>query len=176
MICHNIKIIFYRIKVGRLHLNKIFNGRSFFKKNNLIIKFEQMTFTIYKNGQNCINVTGVKHRYQLNKIFDFLKMINFKFEYYNINNSFFKIDLRMKQSSLFSLMKKLQNVELNDYSAKCNAELFSAIIMKPLPIKKCLGYPTILLFSSGKVLLIGGKKMKYIKEVGEKLSSILSSK
>ena len=136
---------------------------------NYIFKHEGITFTIYIHSPYLVNVTGIKS-------FDCLKLareiieleIKMNVKNVRIDNTFFSkknyrnVDLRR----VYKFMQKSRK-----FHVEYNVELFAGMYLKP----KQKYYPTILFFRTGSYTMMGGKKMKILKECETIVNEIIES-
>lgn len=144
---------------------KNIKARFFFKKNvikkinrQIIWKNEGVTFTIYKDASEFINVTGMKNLHEIKQQKKSLEeMFKQKIIRVQIDNIFFckKDDKNIDMYSLHNYLKRNK-----DYFCNYNIELFAGMYLHPS--NKL--FPTILLFRTGSYTLMGGKSLKIIYE------------
>ena len=156
--CCNIKLTFK---------GKIFNfihNQNFIKKYQnkcgyIIIPCAGAIITLYANtNTNIINCTGIKYKSQISHIKFFIKnKLKFNIHSCTVNNSLFNFKIPCKKLKIICEIIK-QNPPA-DYIWSFRISSFPAIFLKPIEKN---GSPTVLIFSSGKCVLIGGKNIPQI--------------
>jgi TATA-box binding protein (TBP) (component of TFIID and TFIIIB) len=94
----------------------------------------------------------------------------------SIQNSLFSFKNNYEKINNFNFQNVLRKFENNIYSIKFNAEVFPAMFLRPALKYKKMGFPTILLFTSGSFVIIGGKTMEYIKKAHTLALSLINNK
>jgi TATA-box binding protein (TBP) (component of TFIID and TFIIIB) len=172
--CRNLKISLSLMNT--LNLERVENFRetncSYLIYNNV---YNKCVITVYKHSMRRLHITGICNKSDLHTIFDFVREVlknviltgsiqNSLFSFKNVNKN---INFNFK-----NVMKFVNNI----YNIKFNAEVFPAIFFRPILKFKKMGFPTILLFSSGSYVLIGGCRMKYIKKAHILVTNIINNK
>ena len=152
-------IVKYNMELKNIKVRFIFEKDVVIKPTTqLIWKNEEITFSIYKDATNFINVTRLKNLQQIEQQKLLMeecfkqKIIETK-----IDNTFFskKDHKNIDMCSLYNYLKGNK-----DYFCNYNIELFAGMYLHPS--NKI--YPTILLFRTGSYTLMGGKSIKAIYE------------
>ena len=145
------------MELKNIKVRFIFEEDVIIKPNNQIIwKNGKVTFSIYKDANKFINVTGMRsleeikqQKLAMDDIFK-QKVISIK-----IDNIFFskKDDKNIDMCALYNYLKGNK-----DYFCNYNIELFAGMYLHP----SNKVYPTILVFRTGSYTLMGGKSMSAI--------------
>ena len=145
------------MELKNIKVRFIFEKDVITKPNNQIIwKNGKVTFSIYKDANKFINVTGMRslreikqQKLAMEDLFK-QKIINIK-----IDNIFFskKDDKNIDMCALYYYLK-----ENKDYFCNYNIELFAGMYLHP----SNKVYPTILVFRTGSYTLMGGKSLNAI--------------
>lgn len=167
--CVNLKLTFYSTRDKNTSLQIPHNLTQYVKNNFFIIKFKKLTFTIYAKNARIMNVVGFRFKHDMQKINQFFKIVGFNWFKMTICNSVFvtKVDMTGTQLTL-NLEKKLGKTGLlKTHTISRNSEIFPAVFLKCKKKYKTVfhgmgGYPTLLIFKSGKIVLLGGKTIQAI--------------
>ena len=158
MICKNLKVSFERNNAP-IPLN-LKNIVYYVKNKNYIIKFNHITITLYNLKTKNINATNLKGKKDVFLCKKYLEEnFHFKIIKIRIDNSLFSGKL-YKQINLQDIMNKIR-CEKN-WSTNISLDSFPGLFIKPRNEFK--GYPTIILFSNGSYVFIGGTQQKLLKE------------
>jgi TATA-box binding protein (TBP) (component of TFIID and TFIIIB) len=176
MRCRNLKISLSLMNETNCSLMKSETNCSYRETNcsYLIFLTAKCVITIYKHSMSRLHITGICNKSDLHTIFYFVREVlknviltgsiqNSLFSFKNVDKN---INFNFKNVTKF-----VNNVYKN---VKFNADVFPAIFLRPAP--KFKGFPTILLFSSGSYVLIGGCRMKYIKKAHILVTNIINNK
>ena len=128
------------------------------KKQNFGLRVSGASVTFYKHSQNILHVTGIKSKSQLVKIFEFVRFtILNEVVSSQVDNSLFSFKncLEVKPLNFTTAIKQVENEGL--FTCSYTPEIFPALFLKPKAFLKKGGFPTILLFTSGSVVMLGGK-------------------
>ena len=119
---------------------------------------QNFSFSIYKHASRLLNVTGVKTLKEL-KVCRKMMEEHFQKEIIRvrIDNTFFvkKNDLRINLAKLYYHLNVYYKVI---YVPSYNQELFCGMHLKPTE----KAYPTVILFSTGTYIMMGGTSFKTI--------------
>ena len=136
---------------------------------NYIFKHLGFTFTIYNHSLYLVNVTGIKSFDHLKLAREIIELeIKINVKKVRIDNTFFSkknyrnVDLRR----VYKFMQKSRK-----FHVEYNVELFAGMYLKP----KQKYYPTILFFRTGSFTMMGGKKMKILKECETFVNEIIET-
>ena len=136
---------------------------------NYIFKHLGFTFTIYNHSLFLVNVTGIKSLDHLKLAREIIELeIKINVKKVRIDNTFFSkknyrnVDLRR----VYKFMQKSRK-----FHVEYNVELFAGMYFKP----KQKYYPTILFFRTGSFTMMGGKKMKILKECETFVNEIIET-
>ena len=156
--CKNLKIsIRMKTPINKTLLEK--KGIQFVeKRQNFNLKIAGACITFYKHTKNTLHVTGIKSKSQLTSIDYFIRsdMENTPTSY-RVDNSLFSFK-NATGSKHINFVSAIEQVEKSGfYGCSYTPEIFPALFLKPSASCKQAGFPTILLFSSGSVVLLGGK-------------------
>ena len=162
--CKNVKL--HLILDKNIDLKKLYNlyVDISIKKTCYILKpFElESVITVYKHTQKNCHVTGIKSKNDFfNIIIFFNNILNSVIISVVIDNSIFT-SKSLKTINLTHIIKKIKN-KLKAHSFRLIEEIFPAIFIKPNHASKLIGFPTIMIFSTGSYVIIGGKSLKHIK-------------
>ena len=130
----------------------------FEKKQNFGLRVSGTSVTFYKHSQNILHVTGIKSKSQLISIFEFVRFtILNEVVSSQVDNSLFSFKncSDVKPLNFASTIKQVEKEGL--YTCSYTPEIFPALFLKPKAFLKKGGFPTILLFTSGSVVMLGGK-------------------
>ena len=172
LICKNIKIIFTGFITDKLLYDNI-KSRGV-KKNGYIIlrvrnpffhkKFKKnIIFTFYQSSKQIINVTSIGSKQEMLYVKRFIKSIGYNFKSCKINNSLFSG--KIKKNTISNLCKYLKLNPFNGYYYK-KTHVFPGIFYKKQ------NNPTGILFSTGKILILGGCNIKKVKALYDYFYSI----
>ena len=128
------------------------------KKQNFGFRVSGTSVTFYKHSRDILHVTGIKSKSQLTSIFDFVKItIHNEAISSQVDNSLFSFKncLEVKPLNFTTAIKQVENEGL--FTCSYTPEIFPALFLKPKAFLKKGGFPTILLFTSGSVVMLGGK-------------------
>ena len=132
--------------------------------------------TVYKHTLRVLNATGICKKSDLHTIFNFVHtVLKNSILSGSIQNSLFSFK-NYDKSINFNFKNVLKKFENNKYSIKFNAEVFPAMFLRPTLKFKKIGFPTILLFTSGSFVIIGGKNMEYIKKAQTLANNLINNK
>ena len=136
---------------------------------NYIFKHLGFTFTIYNHSLYLVIVTGIKSLDHLKLAREIIELeIKINVKKVRIDNTFFSkknyrnVDLRR----VYKFMQKSRK-----FHVEYNVELFAGMYLKP----KQKYYPTILFFRTGSFTMMGGKKMKILKECETFVNEIIET-
>ena len=162
--CYNLQLTFYGdiLDSAKYELHK----KTFYEKNKYFIKKflgRSIRLTLYNTTEKIANVTGIKTSGDIKFIKKFLiKKLYFKINLVKVNNSLFRYN-RLRPTPLKVLCEKLTLNPIKNYNFSYNSDKFPAIFLKH-NYRKC-GYPTCLLFSSGKAVFLGSKQISNINVI-----------
>ena len=132
--------------------------------------------TVYKHSMKSLHVTGICNKSDLHSIFYFVRVVLQNFiSTGSIQNSLFSFKNCGKFIN-FNFKNVLKLFVNSIYSIKFNAEIFPALFLRPALKFKKMGFPTILLFTRGSYVIIGGKTIKYIKKAHNLVKNLLNNK
>ena len=158
--CRNLKIsihLKHPIDMCQLEMEGFLLSK---KKQNFGLRVSGASVTFYKHSQNILHVTGIKSKSQLVKIFEFVRFtILNEVVSSQVDNSLFSFKncSAVKPLNFASIIKQVEKEGL--YTCSYNPEIFPALFLKRKASLKKEGSPTILLFASGSVVLLGGKAL-----------------
>ncbi len=172
LICCNLKISFHG-HIFDLESHKKIQNKSIKKLNYIIIYFNHSTvITLYENNYNIINVTGIKNKITLKKIKKLITFnLFFKTKEIKVNNSLFKY-VNLPNFSIKNICNRLNSFPILNYKYNFNYK-FPAIFLKYK--YKNYGFPTALIFNSGKVIFLGAKKIIYITNLLKEIKKCFQS-
>ena len=161
--CRNLKIsirIRQPIDIAKLEMNGFLLVE---KKQNFGLKVQGCSITFYKHCHRTLHVTGIKSKSQLVAIFEFVRStIVSEIVSSQVDNSLFSFKNRAAGPPLNfdTAIKKVEKEGL--YTCSYLPEIFPALFIKPKSCLKKEGLPTILLFASGSVVMLGAKSLTKI--------------
>ena len=145
------------------------------KKQNFGFRVSGASVTFYKHSRDILHVTGIKSKSQLTSIFDFVKItIHNEAISSQVDNSLFsfKNGSAVKPLNFASIIKQVEKEGL--YTCSYTPEIFPALFLKPKASLKKEGSPTILLFASGSVVLLGGKALVKIASTIRMIQNLMN--
>lgn len=135
----------------------------FEKKQNFTLRVTGTSMTFYKHSRRTLHVTGIKSKSQLIRIFDFVRFaMSNEVISSQVDNSLFSFKncSYVKPLNFAAIIKQVEKDGF--YSCTYTPEIFPALFIKPKGTHKKDGFPTILLFTSGSVVMLGGKTLAKI--------------
>jgi len=157
--CKNIKLLF-KGEIGDKAKYDRTKKESIFKNGYYILRLGRLVFTLYSSSQKVINCTGIRSIADLNFAKNFVAE-KFGFVYTNleVSNSLFTFKIEAKSTA--NMFKYFEKYPLNSYFYKYQSDSFPGIFFKSKK-KEC---PTAVLFSSGKIVIIGGRTAKNVSDL-----------
>jgi TATA-box binding protein (TBP) (component of TFIID and TFIIIB) len=163
--CKNVKITLYlKNDIDAVKLLR-YSSHNTEKRNCFIIRSGSFVLTMYKHSIKTLHVTGIKSK---NEFIVVLKYVKFVLEdeviRCKLDNSMFSCKLK-KSVNLKLLIKEICQNYSNIYTCNFTQEIFPALFIKPNKEHKKEGFPTVLVFSNGSFVIMGGKNLNRVKFV-----------
>ena len=175
IICRNLKISIHLknpIDMVKLEMEGFL---LFEKKQNFGLRVSGASVTFYKHSKNILHVTGIKSKSQLISIFEFVRFsILNEVVSSQVDNSLFSFKncSDVRPVNFASTIKQVEKEEL--YTCSYTPEIFPALFLKPKALLKKEGFPTILLFTSGSVVMLGGKALVKIASAIHMIENLMN--
>ena len=174
LICKNLKIsvrVKNPIDIPKLEMSGLY---IFEKRLTFSLRECGVCFTMYKHSRSTLHITGIRKKQQIISIFDFIKFVmsNVVLNCHIDNSLFSYKNTSVDRPVNFGLIMRL--MEKNErYVCSHTPEIFPALFLKPKALKQA-GVPTILLFTSGSVVLLGGKTIEKISSAVQLIKNLIN--
>ena len=161
--CKNMKVIFKGDIENKKKYDKA-KKRGILKNGYTILKIQNIVFTFYRTSEKIINCTGIQCIQDLTFVKKYVReKIGFAYNICKVNNSLFSF--KIKSRSIPSFLVYFEDFPFKSYFYKYQASTFPGIFYK----SRNKQFPTAILFSTGKILIIGGKNIDMITQLYEYL-------
>ena len=141
------------------------------KRQNFSFRVSGACVTVYKHSLHTLHATGIKSKSQLSLILKFVEdALDNDITSCRVDNSLFSFK-NLSDAKPLQFTHIIEKIEKNSlYTYSYTPELFPALFLKPMRRRE--GFPTILLFTSGSVVLLGGKTIVKITDAIKMLKTL----